>query len=85
MEKQFHQITSESFSEGHPNKMDDQVSDAILDAFIVKDPDAKAACECLITYNHLVIAGEIKTFDACKVDSHCHCKRCYPRHRLRKV
>ncbi len=68
MKKQLHQITSESVSEGHPDKVADQVSDAILDAYLAKDPDAKVACECLITCNHLVIAGEVKTSDECKVD-----------------
>ncbi len=55
-----YQFTSESVSEGHPDKVADQISDAILDAFIQIDPNAKVACECLITTNHLVIAGEAK-------------------------
>lgn len=52
-------FTSESVSEGHPDKVADQISDAILDAYLLQDPDAKVACECLITTGHLVIAGEI--------------------------
>jgi len=52
-------FTSESVSEGHPDKVADQISDAILDAYLAKDPDAKVACECLITTGQLVIAGEI--------------------------
>ncbi len=68
MKKQLHQITSESVSEGHPDKVADKISDAILDAYLARDPDAKVACECLITHNHLVIAGEVKTSDECKVD-----------------
>jgi S-adenosylmethionine synthetase len=52
-------FTSESVSEGHPDKVADQISDAILDACIEQDPNAKVACECLITTGHLVIAGEI--------------------------
>lgn len=54
----FH-FTSESVSEGHPDKVADQISDAILDAYLQKDPHAKVACECLITTGHLIIAGEI--------------------------
>lgn len=52
-------FTSESVSEGHPDKVADQISDAILDAYLAKDPNAKVACECLITTGQLVIAGEI--------------------------
>lgn len=54
-------FTSESVSEGHPDKVADQISDAILDAYLAKDPNAKVACECLITTGNLVIAGEIKS------------------------
>lgn len=54
-----HSFTSESVSAGHPDKVADQISDAILDAYLAKDPDAKVACECLITTNHLTIAGEV--------------------------
>ena len=52
-------FTSESVSEGHPDKVADQISDAILDAYLQQDTDARVACECLITTGHLVIAGEI--------------------------
>ncbi|MBK7608546.1 MAG: methionine adenosyltransferase, partial [Saprospiraceae bacterium] len=52
-------FTSESVSEGHPDKMADQISDAILDAYLQKDPESKVACECLITSGQLVIAGEV--------------------------
>jgi len=52
-------FTSESVSEGHPDKVADQISDAILDAYLQQDPDARVACECLITKGHLVIAGEV--------------------------
>jgi S-adenosylmethionine synthetase len=52
-------FTSESVSEGHPDKVADQISDAILDAYLQQDPDAKVACECLITTNRLIIAGEV--------------------------
>jgi S-adenosylmethionine synthetase len=58
--KQF-SFTSESVSEGHPDKVADQISDAILDAYLAQDPNVKVACECLITTGQLVIAGEITT------------------------
>ncbi len=53
------QFTSESVSAGHPDKVADQISDAILDAYLKLDPLSKVACECLITTNVLVIAGEV--------------------------
>jgi S-adenosylmethionine synthetase len=53
------QFTSESVSAGHPDKVADQISDAILDAYLTLDPLSKVACECLITTNILVIAGEV--------------------------
>ncbi len=56
-------FTSESVSEGHPDKVADQISDAILDAYLEQDPNAKVACEVLITAGLCVIAGEI-TSDA---------------------
>ncbi|MCB1140838.1 MAG: methionine adenosyltransferase [Leptospiraceae bacterium] len=52
-------FTSESVSEGHPDKVCDQVSDAILDAFLAQDPKSRVACETLVTTNLVVIAGEI--------------------------
>lgn len=52
-------FTSESVSAGHPDKIADQISDAILDAYLTKDPNAKVACECLITTGCFVLAGEI--------------------------
>ena len=52
-------FTSESVSEGHPDKIADQISDAILDAYLAQDPQAKVAVECLITTGRLIIAGEI--------------------------
>lgn len=52
-------ITSESVSAGHPDKLCDQISDAILDAYLAQDPLARVACECLVTTDHLIIAGEI--------------------------
>ena len=52
-------FTSESVSEGHPDKIADQVSDAILDAYLSVDPDSKVACETLVTTNRIIISGEI--------------------------
>ena len=54
-------FTSESVSEGHPDKMADQVSDAILDAILEEDPYARVACETMLTTGLCVIAGEITT------------------------
>jgi len=56
-----YQFTSESVSEGHPDKVADQISDAILDAYLAQDPLSRVACECLITTQHLVIAGEVRS------------------------
>lgn len=61
MSKPSHLFTSESVSEGHPDKIADQISDAILDAYLTQDPDAKVACECLITTGNLIIAGEVSS------------------------
>jgi S-adenosylmethionine synthetase len=52
-------FTSESVSEGHPDKIADQVSDAILDAYLAIDPNSKVACETLVTTNRIIISGEI--------------------------
>ena len=54
-------FTSESVSEGHPDKVADQISDAVLDKIIAYDPQAKVACETLVTTGQVVLAGEIKT------------------------
>src|SRR5512135_3261502 len=54
-------FTSESVSEGHPDKVADQVSDSILDAILAQDPKARVACETLVTTGMAVIAGEITT------------------------
>ena len=53
-------FTSESVSEGHPDKVADQISDSIVDLFLSKDPEARVACETLTTTNMVVIAGEIR-------------------------
>lgn len=49
-------FTSESVTEGHPDKICDQISDAILDACLAQDPNSRVACECLITSDKLIIA-----------------------------
>lgn len=54
-------FTSESVSEGHPDKVADQISDAILDEFLKQDPNAKVACETLVTTGLVVVAGEVKS------------------------
>ena len=54
-------FTSESVSEGHPDKVADQISDAVLDAMLATDPDAKVACETFVTTGLAVVGGEIKT------------------------
>ncbi|MFT6292209.1 MAG: S-adenosylmethionine synthetase, partial [Ilumatobacter sp.] len=54
-------FTSESVTEGHPDKMADQISDSILDAILAEDPDARVACETLVTTGLCVVAGEIST------------------------
>ena len=59
-------FTSESVTEGHPDKMADQISDAILDAIVAKDPMARVACETFLTTGMALIAGEIST--SCYVD-----------------
>ena len=54
-------FTSESVTEGHPDKMADQISDAILDAILAEDPNGRVACETLVTTGQVMIAGEIST------------------------
>ncbi len=54
-------FTSESVSEGHPDKVADQISDAILDNFLAQDPNAHVACETLVTTGQVVVAGEVTT------------------------
>lgn len=54
-------FTSESVSEGHPDKVADQISDALIDYFLAYDPDSKVACETLVTTGQVVLAGEVKS------------------------
>ena len=60
-------FTSESVSEGHPDKVADQVSDAILDELLKYDPHARVACETLVKTGLVVVAGEITTNDECRM------------------
>src|ERR1700683_1176046 len=61
-----HIFTSESVTEGHPDKMADQISDAVLDAVLTEDPTGRVACEVLVTTGICVVSGEITT--TCYVD-----------------
>ena len=54
-------FTSESVSEGHPDKVSDQISDAVLDAMLAQDPKSRVACETLVTTGQVVVAGEVTT------------------------
>ena len=56
-----HEFTSESVSEGHPDKVADQISDAIVDLFLSRDSTAKVAVETLTTTNRVILAGEVRT------------------------
>ncbi|WP_242077372.1 methionine adenosyltransferase [Brevundimonas diminuta] len=53
-------FTSESVSEGHPDKVADRISDTVVDAFLAKDPEARVACETLVTTQRIVLAGEVR-------------------------
>ena len=66
MAREEHLFTSESVTEGHPDKIADQVSDAVLDAILSQDPTGRVACETLLTTGLVVVAGEITT--SCYVD-----------------
>src|SRR3954462_6541470 len=56
-----HLFTSESVTEGHPDKVCDQISDGVLDAVMAEDPTGRVACECLVNTGLVVVAGEIST------------------------
>lgn len=61
MTKKRHLFTSESVTEGHPDKICDQISDSILDAILSKDANARVACETTVTTGLVLVAGEITT------------------------
>lgn len=56
-------FTSESVTEGHPDKICDQVSDAILDEYLKIDKNVRVACDCLTTTNKIIVAGEVRTMN----------------------
>lgn len=64
-------FTSESVSEGHPDKVSDQISDALVDAFLAQDPHSKVACETLVTTGLAVLSGEVKTEGYIDVQKNC--------------
>ena len=63
MSRQNYTFTSESVSEGHPDKVCDRISDAVLDAFLAQEPEARVACETFATTNRVVIGGEVGLSD----------------------
>ncbi|MEM8692173.1 MAG: methionine adenosyltransferase [Pseudomonadota bacterium] len=67
MSRQNYTFTSESVSEGHPDKVCDRISDAILDALLAEEPEARVACETFATTNHVVIGGEVGLSDQSKL------------------
>ncbi len=68
-------FTSESVSEGHPDKVADRLSDTVLDAYLAADPYARVACETLVTTNRVVLAGETRGPEAITPDYLCHLAR----------
>ncbi|WKL58406.1 methionine adenosyltransferase [Asticcacaulis sp. ZE23SCel15] len=56
-------FTSESVSEGHPDKVADRISDVVVDAFLGRDPEARVACETMVTTNRIILAGEVRADD----------------------
>jgi S-adenosylmethionine synthetase len=72
-------FTSESVSEGHPDKVADQISDAVLDAILAQDPRSRVAAETLVKDNLVVLAGEITTGALCGRRTQDH-----PSHRLHR-
>ncbi|MGB3556120.1 MAG: S-adenosylmethionine synthetase N-terminal domain-containing protein, partial [Jannaschia sp.] len=65
--RQNYSFTSESVSEGHPDKVCDRISDAVLDAFLAEEPEARVACETFATTNQVVIGGEVGLSDQDKL------------------
>ncbi|MGB5871898.1 MAG: S-adenosylmethionine synthetase N-terminal domain-containing protein, partial [Albidovulum sp.] len=67
MSRQNYIFTSESVSEGHPDKVCDRISDAVLDAFLAEEPNARVACETFATTNRVVVGGEVGLSDKAKL------------------
>ena len=70
MSRQNYIFTSESVSEGHPDKLCDRISDAVLDAFLAEEPEARVACETFATTNRIMIGGEVGLSDKDKLADH---------------
>ena len=70
MSRQNYTFTSESVSEGHPDKLCDRISDAVLDAFLAEEPEARVACETFATTNRVVIGGEVGLSDKSKLNEY---------------
>src|SRR4051794_18760962 len=68
MAKRSYLFTSESVSEGHPDKVADQISDGVLDAFLAQDPSSRVACETLIKTGMVMLAGEITSTKSVSYD-----------------
>ena len=75
-------FTSESVSEGHPDKVADRISDTVLDAFLSADPFSRVACETLVTTNRIVLAGEVRGPESVTPDLLAHLARMQPRPRI---
>ena len=73
-------FTSESVTEGHPDKICDQISDAVLDDMLRQDPDARVACETAVTTGLVLVMGEITTKGVCGYP-----KDCARRHRKYRI
>ena len=61
-------FTSESVSEGHPDKVADQISDAVVDLLLSTDPQARVACETMVTTQKIILSGEIRSSDRSLID-----------------
>jgi len=70
MSRKNYTFTSESVSEGHPDKLCDRISDAVLDAFLTEEPEARVACETFATTNRVVIGGEVGLSDKTKLNEY---------------
>lgn len=69
-------FTSESVSEGHPDKIADQISDAVLDAILAKDKRGRVACETLVKTGSVIVAGEITTTAWVDLEESCAARCC---------
>ena len=65
-------FTSESVSEGHPDKVADQISDAVVDLFLATDPEARVACETMVTTQRIILSGEVRSSDRSIIDAEGH-------------